>query len=126
MSHIFQVGDTVRVKKTHLSGDGRNGYPNLSIDFGVKKYVDPDNCFEVVKIHTRQCGGDWTECKRKHGCTGPLDVKRVVTGDILGNPMCLGYTSGFAFELAEQPKALMKELAKLGVECNSENQRYDP
>ncbi len=113
----------VRIKKTHLSGDGHNGYPDLHADFDIVGYDDPNNSFEIINIHFHQCGGDWAQCKRVHGCTGPLEVVRSMDGLKL-TPMCLGYTAGHAFELGDPPE-MIKHLKKLGIEGNSSNERYE-
>lgn len=123
MSHTFQVGDMVKVKQTHINGDGHE-YPNLSVDFDIRGYNDPDNCFKIVEIMRHQCGGDWAECRKRHGCTGPMQVERITSGRTAGNPRCLGFTKGFAFELAEPPE-ILEEWAKLGIERNSGNERIE-
>lgn len=128
MPHEFQVGDLVRVKRTHIEGTNDRGkrFPTLGPEFGISSFDDPDNLFEVIDVKVSMCGGNHNECKRKHGCLGPLVSKKVTTGKVMHREgVCLGYGAGYGFEIADPPEFL-KELEELGIECSSENVRFNP
>lgn len=117
MSHIFQVGDMVKVKATHLERGGLD----LRADFDIRSHDDPDNFFEITEIYKGLCGDNHAECKRLHGCLGPIRVKRVTNG-FMFPPMCLGFGSGHAFELGDPPE-LIERFKELGIEASSCNHR---